>query len=186
MTIYDFNIVKTNGERMPLYHFKDKVVLIVNTASKCTFTPQFEDLQKLYDQYHALGVEIIGFPCNQFGEQEPGSNQEASSFCQINYGVKFPIAAKLEVNGEHAHPLFDYLKRAAPFQGFDEANFNAKLLKMMITEKSPEWLYGDSIKWNFTKFLIDQEGKVIRRFEPTDELDILKSSIDELLQTGVA
>lgn len=182
MTIYDFNVLKTDGQRMPLYDFENKIVVIVNTASKCTFTPQFDDLQKLYEQYRANGLEIIGFPCNQFGEQEPGTDQEASSFCQINYGVKFPMVSKVEVNGENAHPLFDYLKKAAPFQGFDDANFNSKLLKAMISEKSPQWLVGDAIKWNFTKFLVNRKGKVVGRFEPADEMDKLKNGIEELLR----
>lgn len=140
-------------------------------------------MQKLYDQYRSYGFEIMGFPCNQFGEQEPGSDQEAASFCQINYGVKFPIVSKVEVNGDHAHPLFDYLKKAAPFQGFDETNMSSKLLKMMVSGKAPEWLLGNAIKWNFTKFLINREGKVVRRYEPTDELELIKSGIEELLQT---
>jgi len=180
-TIYDFNVQKTSGERFPLYHYEGKPVLIVNTASKCKFTPQFDDLQKLYEQYREQGVEVLGFPCNQFGEQEPGSHQEAAEFCQINYGVKFPVFAKIEVNGDHAHPLFDYLKKAAPFKGFED-HMNAKLLKLMITEKAPEWLLGDAIKWNFTKFLIDRQGNVVRRFEPTDSIEAIRVGIDSLLQ----
>lgn len=180
-TIYDYNVCKPSGERFPLYHYEGKPVLIVNTASKCKFTPQFDDLQKVYEQYHSRGLEIVGFPCNQFAEQEPGTNEEAQSFCQINYGVRFPIFAKVDVNGEKAHPLFEYLKKRAPFQGFDEDNFNAKLLKMVVTEKAPEWLLGDAIKWNFTKFLVDSQGVVIRRFEPTDSIDEIKSSIEAIL-----
>ncbi|MFE5322018.1 glutathione peroxidase [Paenibacillus sp. NPDC056579] len=182
-TIYDFTVRKSNGNRIPLYEFEGKPVVIINTASKCTYTPQFADLQRLYDQYSSSGVEFIGFPCNQFGEQEPGTNQEAEAFCQINYGVKFPIFSKIEVNGLHAHPLFDYLKQAAPFKGFDETNINAKLLKMMITEKNPEWLSGNSIKWNFTKFLINKEGQVVERFEPSDEMDLLSRSIEAQLNS---
>lgn len=182
-TIYDFTVRKSNGQRIPLYEFEGKPVVIINTASKCTYTPQFADLQRLYDQYRASGVEFLGFPCNQFGGQEPGDNQEAEAFCQINYGVKFPILSKIEVNGLQAHPLFAYLKNAAPFKGFDETNINVKLLKMMVTEKNPEWLPGDSIKWNFTKFLIDKQGQVVERFEPTDELDMLSRSIEAQLNS---
>lgn len=181
MSIFDYTVCKTNGARFPLYDLEGKIVVIVNTASKCTFTPQFADLQQLYEQYQSRGVEFIGFPCNQFGEQEPGSNQDAASFCQINYGVKFPIFSKVEVNGDNAHPLFDYLKKAAPFRGFDDTNFNEKLLKAMINEKNPEYLFGNSIKWNFTKFLVNKEGEVVGRFEPTDELESLRSSIESLL-----
>ncbi|WP_248929614.1 glutathione peroxidase [Paenibacillus hamazuiensis] len=181
MTIYDFTVRKPNGTRLPLYEFEGKPVVIINTASKCKFTPQFSDLQRLYEEYHPQGVEFIGFPCNQFGEQEPGSDEEAESFCQINYGVKFQIFGKIEVNGENAHPLFDYLKKSAPFRGFDETNINEKLLKMMIAEKNPEWLVGDSIKWNFTKFLIGKQGQVIARFEPADELDALRQQLEDQL-----
>ncbi len=181
MSIYDFNVRKSNGTRMPLYEYEGKPVLIMNTASKCAFTPQFSDLQRLYEQYHESGIEFLGFPCNQFGEQEPGTNEEAQAFCQLNYGVKFPILSKIEVNGSGAHPLFDHLRKAAPFRGFDDANVNEKLLKMMITDKNPEWLVGDTIKWNFTKFLIDRNGHVVKRFEPTDDMDELARSIEEQL-----
>ncbi|WP_106767462.1 glutathione peroxidase [Paenibacillus faecalis] len=180
-TIYDFNVTKPDGDRFPLYHFAGKPVLIVNTASKCKFTPQFDDLQKLYDQYREQGLEVVGFPCNQFAEQEPGSSHEAESFCQINYGVKFSIFSKIDVNGNQAHPLFDYLKKEGPFEGFDEENINAKLLKLMISDKAPQWLHGDAIKWNFTKFLIDREGKVVKRFEPVHPIDDIKSYIEQVL-----
>lgn len=181
MSIYDFTVRKSDGTRSPLYKFEGKPVVIINTASKCKFTPQFSDLQRLYEQYQEAGVEFLGFPCNQFGEQEPGTNKEAEAFCQINYGVKFPILSKIEVNGADAHPLFDYLKKAAPFRGFDETNINEKLLKMMISEKNPEWLTGDAVKWNFTKFLIDKDGHVVQRFEPTDEMDVIGRAIEEQL-----
>ena len=181
MTIYDFNVQRAGGDRVPLYDYEGQVVLIVNTASKCQFTPQFDDMQKLYERYHAEGLEIIGFPCNQFAEQEPGSSQEAESFCQINYGVKFPMLAKVDVNGEAAHPVFDYLKKKAPFKGFDDSNFQARLLKAVISDKTPEWLLGNAVKWNFTKFLIDREGNVVDRFEPTDSIDGIRSGIERLL-----
>lgn len=181
MSIYDFTVVKSDGTRRPLYEFEEKPLVIVNTASKCMFTPQFSDLQRLYEKYHELGLQILGFPCNQFGQQEPGNNEQAASFCQLNYGVKFPIFGKVEVNGPDAHPLFDYLKKAAPFRGFEETNVNEKLLKLMIADKNPEWLAGDSIKWNFTKFVIDKQGKVAARFEPSDELDDIARCVEEQL-----
>jgi glutathione peroxidase len=181
MSVYDFIVEKANGEQQSLEQYKGKVLLIVNTASKCTFTPQFDDLQKFYEKYHDRGFEILGFPCNQFGAQEPGSSEEAVAFCQRNYGVGFPIFAKVDVNGEEAHPLFTYLKKQAPFQGFDETNVNAKLLKLMISEKNPEWLVGDEIKWNFTKFLIDREGNVVRRYEPFVEPSDLAHEVEALL-----
>ncbi|WP_338751554.1 glutathione peroxidase [Bacillus sp. FJAT-52991] len=182
MNIFDFKVEKTNGNIVSLENYKEKVLLVVNTASKCTFTPQFEDLQKLYLSYKEAGLEILGFPCNQFAGQEPGTNEEASSFCQLNYGVTFPIFSKVNVNGENEAPLFQFLKAAAPFRGFDESNISEKLLKMMISEKNPEFLLGDSIKWNFTKFLIDQEGNVIKRFEPSDEPASFAKEIEKLLQ----
>lgn len=173
--------MKPNKDIVQLSQYKGKVMLIVNTASKCKFTPQFDDLQKLYEKYKEQDFEILGFPCNQFGEQEPGTNEEAVSFCQINYGVTFPILAKVKVNGERAHPLFKYLKEQQPFRGFDEENINEKLLKMMILDKNPEWIIGDEIKWNFTKFLVDQNGNVIKRYEPTDDIYSISDDIEQLL-----
>lgn len=181
MSVHQFEVEKVNGQKVSLKDYKDKVLLIVNTASKCKFTPQFDDLQKIYSEYQDKGLEILGFPCNQFGEQEPGTSEEATSFCQINYGVKFPIFAKIEVNGDNAHPLFQYLKNEAPFKGFDESNVQEKLLKMMIIDRNPEWLVGNEIKWNFTKFLIDKDGNVLRRYEPTADMEQLSRDIEQLL-----
>lgn len=181
MLIYQFDVEKPNGEIISLEQYKGKVVLIVNTASKCQFTPQFGDLQRIYDRHKDRGLEILGFPCNQFAEQEPGTSEEAASFCQINYGVTFQMFAKVNVNGEDAAPLFKYLKQQAPFQGFDPDQVQARLLKMKISEKYPELLVGDSIKWNFTKFLIDQNGNVVRRFEPTEDIDNIEAEVKRLL-----
>lgn len=181
MEIYQFEGERANGQKVSLSEYRNKVLLIVNTASKCKFTPQFDDLQKLYDRFKGERFEILGFPCNQFGEQEPGSSEEAESFCKLNYGVSFPIFAKVDVNGPNAHPLFKYLVQCQPFRGFDETNFQEKLLKMMIFEKTPAWLTGDSIKWNFTKFLIDAEGRVRKRYEPTDEFSVIADDIEQLL-----
>ncbi|WP_100332343.1 glutathione peroxidase [Bacillus xiapuensis] len=181
MSIYDYTATKANGEQVPLSIYKGKVLLIVNTASKCTFTPQLEDLQKLYNQYRDAGLMVLGFPCNQFANQEPGSSEEASAFCQLNYGVTFPVFAKADVNGEQQLPLFRYLKQAAPFRGFDESNGSERLLKMMIADKAPEFLIGDAIKWNFTKFLIGRSGEVIRRYEPSDDPFSFAAEIEKLL-----
>lgn len=181
MSVHQFEVERINRKIQPLADYSGKVLLIVNTASKCKFTPQFDDLQKLYDQYQDDNFEILGFPCNQFAGQEPGSNEEAAEFCKINYGVTFPVFAKVEVNGADAHPLFQYLKQQKPFRGFDESNFNEKLLKMMVFEKNPEWIVGNEIKWNFSKFLVDQQGNVIKRYEPTDEMVEIANDIQKLV-----
>lgn len=173
MSIYDFKAKNIDGEEISLEKYKGKVLIIVNTASKCGFTPQYKDLQKLYEKYNAKGLEILGFPCNQFGEQEPGKNDEVKTFCEVNYGVAFPMFEKIDVRGKDAHPLFKYLTENTPFQGFDLNDPSAKFLNNVIKEKYPEYLIGDSIKWNFTKFLIDREGKIIGRFEsPVDPIDL--------------
>lgn len=144
-SIYAFNVKDIKGETIPLETYQGKVILIVNTASKCGFTPQYDGLEKIYKEYHTQGLEILGFPCNQFGAQEPGSEAEIASFCQLNYGVSFPMFAKIDVNGSHSHPLYDYLKTQAP--GI---------------------LGSKDIKWNFTKFLVDVNGHVIKRYAPQD------------------
>lgn len=168
-TLYDFEALTIEGEPVSLDMYKGDVLLVVNTASKCGFTPQFEDLQKLYSKYKDQGLKILGFPCNQFNAQEPGTNEEAAEFCQLNYGVEFPIFRKIDVNGPKAHPVFQFLKQAQPFEGFDETTMNGKLIKKIVSDKYPEWIVGNDIKWNFTKFLVNREGDILKRFEPTDE-----------------
>ncbi len=146
MTIYDFKTRTLSGQETDLTPYKGKVLLIVNTASKCGLTPQYAGLQRLYDSYKDQGLEVLGFPCNQFGGQEPGTSDEIQSFCSANYGVTFPMFEKTEVNGPDAHPLFQYLKAQAPHEG--------------------EPGTGSDIKWNFTKFVVDRDGQVIARYEP--------------------
>lgn len=158
MTIYEMKAVNPAGQEVSLEQYKGKVILIANTASKCGLTPQYGELQKLYDQYQAQGLEILGFPCNQFGAQEPGTSEEAASFCQINYGVTFPVFAKVNVNGEAADLLFRYLKKEQPGD-------------------SPD----GEIVWNFTKFLVDRNGKVAARFEPKEAPEVMKEAIESLL-----
>ena len=155
--IYDFVVQKSNGEDYKLEEYKGKVMLIVNTASECGFTPQFEGLQALYEKYKDQGFVILGFPCNQFGGQEPGSGAEANQNCKINYGVTFPIHEKVDVKGENQHPLFRYLTDAA---------------KGMLSEK---------IKWNFTKFLVDRDGNVVSRFSPQKKPAQIEKDIQKLL-----
>lgn len=181
MNIYDFKINSIDGKEISLENFKGKALLIVNIASKCGFTYQYEDLQKMYDKYKAEGFEILGLPCNQFAEQEPGNNNDVKQFCMLNYGVSFSLSEKIEVRGSNAHPLFNYLTQAAPFKGFDLSNPSAKLLFSMLKENLPDYLIGDSIKWNFTKFLIDKEGNVVNRFESSVEPNEISPYVKKLL-----
>ena len=181
MNIYDCEVRTIGGKEVSLANYKGKVLIIVNTASKCGFTPQYEELQKLYNAYSDSGLEILGFPSNQFAEQEPGSNEEVQQFCQMNYGVSFPMFEKTEVRGKNAHPLFHYLTDKAPFKGFDLNHPIGGKLQGVLQEKFPELLEGDSIKWNFTKFLINRQGEVIGRYEPTTSPMEMKNEIEKLL-----
>jgi glutathione peroxidase len=167
MSVSDFTVKDISGKEVSLSAYSEKPVLIVNTASKCGFTPQYEGLEKLYQKYKDQGFAILGFPCNQFLEQEPGSAEEISSFCKVNYGVSFPLFAKIDVNGPKADPLYTYLKGAAPFQGFEMQKETGKLIHNVLEQYYPDNLEGNDIKWNFTKFLVGKDGKTIQRFEPT-------------------
>lgn len=169
MSIYDFKVNTIGGQEVSLEKYRGKVMIIVNTASKCGFTPQFSGLEKIYQEYSEQGVVVLGFPSNQFAEQDPGDNHEIKNFCQLNYGVTFPLFEKSEVRGENAQPLFKYLSQAISFKGFDVNHPNGKMLQDHLQANFPDYLIGDSIKWNFTKFLIDRDGNVVERFEPTAE-----------------
>ncbi|NCU18197.1 glutathione peroxidase [Pallidibacillus pasinlerensis] len=158
MTVYSYSAKTIQGEEISLEKFSGKVLLIVNTASKCGFTPQYKELQQLYDEYYERGFEVLGFPCNQFGGQEPGTEEDIAEFCEMNYGVTFPMFAKVDVNGENAHPLFKYLKKEA--KGV---------------------LSSETIKWNFTKFLVDRNGKVVKRFASNVSPMKIKEDIEKLL-----
>ena len=181
MGVYDFTVKTNKGVEKNLADYKGKVLLIVNTASKCGFTPQFEGLQKLYTQYKDKGLEILGFPCNQFAEQDPGSAEEIQSFCKLNYGVTFQIFEKGDVRGENAQPLFKYLTAQKKFEGFDKKHPIAEKLEEALKANFPEYLEGDGIKWNFTKFLIDKNGEVVARFEPTTDPADIAPEIEKLL-----
>ena len=181
MSVYDFTVKTKGGADKSLADYKGKVLLIVNTASKCGFTPQFEELQKLYDAYKDKGFEILGFPCNQFAAQDPGSNDEIQQFCKLNYGVAFPIFAKGDVRGETAQPLFKYLTAQKKFAGFDMNHPVAKPLLDALQKNFPEYLEGDGIKWNFTKFLIGRDGEVVARFEPTAKMSDVAECVEKLL-----
>lgn len=181
MNVYDFTVKTKRGEDKSLKDYAGKVLLIVNTASKCGFTPQFEGLEKLYKDYKDRGLEILGFPCNQFAGQDPGTNDEIQSFCKYNYGVSFTIFAKGDVRGENAQPLFNYLTEQKKFEGFDESKPLTAILTKALKENFPEFLEDDGVKWNFTKFLLDREGNVVARFEPMVEPTEIAPSIEKLL-----
>ncbi len=175
--IYDCKVKDVNGREVSLKDYEGKVLLVVNTATGCGFTPQYEGLQKLYDKFKDRGFEILDFPSNQFFEQAPGTNEEIVSFCQLTYGTTFKTFAKIDVNGENAHPLYKYLKSQAPMAKEDEASKGLydKLSSMGFETQ------GDDIKWNFTKFLVDREGKVVGRYAPTFEPEKLEEIIEKLL-----
>lgn len=181
MRIYDFKVRKMDGQEVSLGDFKGKILIIVNTASKCGFTPQYQELQELYDQYQKQGLEILAFPSNQFAEQEPGSNDEVRSFCQLNYGVTFSLFAKGDVRGENALPLFNYLTEKMPFQGFDLNHQFGRILLDALEKNFPSYLDGNSVKWNFTKFLVDRNGQVIGRYEPTTSPRDMKADIEKIM-----
>lgn len=159
-TIYDFTVEDAQGRQHSLAQYRGKVLLVVNTASQCGYTPQYKGLQALYEQWHEKGLEILAFPCNQFGGQEPEENAVIQQFCQRNYNVQFPVFAKINVNGPDAHPLYKYLRA------------------------QKKTLLGENIPWNFTKFLVDQHGNVVKRFDPSFEPEKINKEIQKLLATS--
>lgn len=180
-TVYDFNVTNDEGKEVSLSDYKGKVILIVNTATRCGFTPQYKELEELYQKYSQSGLEILDFPCNQFGQQAPGSIEEIHNFCTANFNIHFPQFDKIDVNGDNAHPLFTYLKSKQAFGGFDLNERLGKLLDDMMRKKDPEFDKNPDIKWNFTKFLIDRQGNVIKRFEPTDKMADVEMEIAKAL-----
>lgn len=181
MSIYDFIVNDRHGQEVSLDQYEGKVLLIVNTATQCGFTPQYDALQDLYEKYSPEGFVILDFPCNQFGNQAPGTDNEIYTFCESNYGISFPTFSKIEVNGSNAHPLYQYLVSQKGFAGFDESHPIAPKLIPMLTENDPDFMNKPSIKWNFTKFLIDRKGNVVERFEPTADMFLIGDRIRELL-----
>lgn len=161
--------------------YEGKVLVIVNTASKCGFTPQYDGLEALYQKYKDKGVVVIAFPCDQFGHQEPGSDEEIAEFCRLNHGVTFPLMSKIEVNGDNAHPIFKWLKSQAGFAGFNPDHQLGKLMDDMLSKQDPDYAKKSDIKWNFTKFVISKDGKKVVRFEPTAEPEELGACIDTML-----
>ena len=178
--IYDFTAESNSGKEVNFADYKGKVLLIVNTASKCGFTPQYDGLEALYQKYKDKGLVVIGFPCDQFGHQEPGSNEEIADFCRLNHGVTFPLMAKSDVNGENANAIFKWLYSEKPFSGFGEGD-TAKFMDGMLSRNDPDYASNPDIKWNFTKFLINRKGQVVARFEPVLAPEELEAEIEALL-----
>lgn len=180
MEFYDYSYQSIEGTEVSLSEYRNKVIVVVNTASKCGFAPQYEGLQRLYDTYREKGLVVVGFPCNQFMEQEPGSNEEVSAFCKLRYGVTFPLSAKVSVRGDEVHPLFAYLTQNTTFHGFGKGLKN-KALETMLRTKYGRSFSDSSIKWNFTKFLIDRNGNIAGRYEPTQTPEEMEHAIKECL-----
>lgn len=180
MSIYDFTVKKQDGSEISLSDYKGKVLLIVNTATGCGFTPQYDGLQDLYDAEQANGLEILDFPCNQFGEQAPGSDEEIHSFCTGRYGITFPQFAKVDVRGETAIPLFRYLADSTKFEGFGKGPM-ALMMNGVAQKMDKDFKNNGEIKWNFTKFLIDRDGSIAARFEPTEDMKVVAQKVKELL-----
>ena len=181
--IYDITVKDMDGSDVSLANYKGKVLLIVNVASKCGLTPQYEGLEALYQKYKDQGLEILAFPCNQFLEQEPGTNEEIQSFCSLNYNVTFPLFDKIDVNGEAESPLYTYLKKQAPFQGYPEGSEEfATMLDEIHQKTGTGFDQGDAIRWNFGKFLVSKDGKNILRFEPMVTPDMMGEAIQKMLE----
>ena len=179
MSLYDYTLLKRDGSEVSLKEYEGKVVVVVNTATGCGFTPQYKDLESLYEKYHEQGLEIIDVPCNQFAGQAPESDEEIHEFCTAKYKTQFDQYKKSEVNGENALPLYKFLKSKQAFKGFK--GIAAPVMNAMLKKIDPDYKNNPEIKWNFTKFLVDRNGEVVARFEPTDSAKDLEKAIKELL-----
>ena len=180
MNIYDFNIEKRNGELLALKDYQNKVIMVVNTATGCGFTPQYAPIEEMYKKYHEQGLEILDIPCNQFGNQAPGSDDEIHEFCQLHFNTTFEQMKKADVNGPNALPLYQYLKEKQGFKGFDNSQMG-QLLNNMLSQADPNYMNNPDIKWNFTKFVINRQGEVVARFEPTEDMNAVEECIKSLL-----
>ncbi|MBQ8399230.1 MAG: glutathione peroxidase [Clostridia bacterium] len=179
MNIYDFTVKAQDGSEVSLADYKGKVLLVVNTATGCGFTPHYEDLQDLYDECHDKGLEILDFPCNQFAGQAPGSDEEIHSFCTGRYGITFPQFSKVDVIGENAIPLYKWLSENTTFDGFKGAM--GLMMKGVAKKMDKDYKNNGNVKWNFTKFLIDREGNIVGRFEPTDSMKDVADAVKAVL-----
>ena len=176
-SIYDFKATDADGQEVSLADYKGKVLLIVNTATQCGFTPQYKDLEALYEKYAQDGFEILDFPCNQFGEQAPGSIKEIRQYCTANFSIRFPQFDKIEVNGPNEHPLYTFLKAQQGFDGFDTSDQRGEFMDDMLRKRDPDYDKKSDIKWNFTKFLVTRDGRVVERYEPTENMNKVEEGI---------
>ena len=176
-SIYDFKVKDDVGLEVSLSDYKGKVLLIVNTATRCGFTPQYKELEALYEKYHSEGLEILDFPCNQFGQQAPGTIQEIHQFCSANFDIQFLQFDKIEVNGANEHPLYTWLKAQKGFSGFDVTDQRGKMMDGMLRKQDADYDKKSDIKWNFTKFLVSRDGRVLMRYEPTDRMTDIEADI---------
>ncbi|MCI5722923.1 MAG: glutathione peroxidase [Erysipelotrichaceae bacterium] len=179
MGFYDYNVTDAKGNQVSLKEYENKVVLVVNTATGCGFTPQYEEIEKMYETYHNQGFEVLDIPCNQFGQQTPGSDEEIHEFCSLHYNTQFPQMHKSDVNGENELPLFTFLKKEKGFAGF--TGEKAEFMNAHVGGLHPDFKETSDIKWNFTKFLIDRQGNVVERYEPTAEMSDIKTAVKNLL-----
>jgi len=180
MSIYDFKVKAQDGSEVSLADYKGKVLLIVNTATGCGFTPQYNELQTMYAELKDKGFEVLDFPCNQFGEQAPGSDAEINSFCTLRYQITFPQFSKIDVNGENAIDLYKYLTSNTKFEGFGLSPMGA-ILKPIVKKMDADYKNNGNIKWNFTKFLISRDGEIIKRFEPTESMKNVQKAVEAAL-----
>ena len=180
MEIYDYRVKEQDGTEISLNKYRGKILLIVNTATGCGFTPQYTELQELYEEFQEQGLEILDFPCNQFANQAPENDEEIHSFCTGRYGITFPQFSKVDVNGANAIPLYQWLKENSTFQGFG-SNPMSLFIKPIAKKMDPDYKNNSKIKWNFTKFLIDRNGNVAERFEPTADIAEVEQKITDLL-----
>ena len=180
MGFYDLSVTKRDGSEVSLKEYEGKVVMVVNTATGCGFTPQYEDLEKIYETYHEQGLEIIDVPCNQFAGQTPGTDEEVHEFCTLKYNTQFDQMKKSDVNGETAIPLFQYLKSQKGFEGFG-SGAKAMMMGAMLKKIDKDYKNNPEIKWNFTKFIVDRQGNVVARFEPTHKMQDVEACIKSLI-----
>ncbi len=180
MSIYDLSVTAANGEEIPMKDYEGKVLLVVNTATGCGFTPHYKDIEEMYEKYHDKGFEVIDVPCNQFAGQTPGTDEEIHEFCTLKYNTQFPQMKKSYVNGENAIPLFKYLKEQKGFEGFGKGP-KALAMSAMLSKIDKDYKNNPEIKWNFTKFVVDRSGNVVARFEPTAKMELVDKCVESLI-----